>query len=213
MTSAAGRGAGGGGIFPPFPPGAGPTALIVVDVQNDFCEGGSLAVTGGARVAAQVSEHLAAERDRYDLVVASRDWHRPATDNGGHFAIPPDHPDYRETWPAHCVADTPGARFHDALQVPGEWRQVRKGWGLPAYSAFQGVDDEGDDLATLVRAASIDRLVVCGIATDYCVDATARDGVRLGFRVDLFVELTAAVDATGQGAVVDALAQAGVRAV
>ncbi|MHA3703819.1 isochorismatase family protein [Jatrophihabitans sp. YIM 134969] len=192
---------------------AGRTALIVVDVQNDFCEGGSLGVTGGARVAAEVTEHLAAERDRYDLVVASRDWHRPRSDNGGHFALPPDHPDFRESWPAHCVADTVGAQFHDALQVPGEWHAIRKGWGLPAYSAFQGVDERGHDLAGLLREATIDRVVVCGIATDYCVDATARDAVRLGFPVDLFVDLTAAVDATGKDAVVDALAEVGVRPV
>ena len=192
---------------------SGRTALIVVDVQNDFCEGGSLAVTGGARVAAELSEHLAAERDRYDLVVASRDWHRPVDDNGGHFALPPDHPDFRETWPAHCVAETAGAQFHDAFRVPGEWHQVRKGWGSPAYSAFQGLDDHGHDLATMLQQATIDRLVICGIATDYCVDATARDALRLGFPVDLFVDLTAAVDATGQHAVVDALAEAGVRAV
>ena len=191
----------------------GRTALIVVDVQNDFCEGGSLAVTGGARVAAEISEHLAAERDRYDLVVASRDWHRAADDNGGHFAIPPDHPDFRATWPAHCVGDTPGAEFHEALHVPGGWQQVRKGWGLPAYSAFQGIDEDGRDLALMLQQATIDRVVVCGIATDYCVDATARDAVRLGFPVDLFVDLTAAVDATGKNAVVDALAEVGVRAV
>lgn len=189
------------------------TALIVVDVQNDFCEGGSLAVTGGARVAAELTEHLTAERDRYDLVVASRDWHRPASDNGGHFAVPPDDPDFRGTWPAHCVADTVGAEFHPALQVPGPWQQVRKGWGLPAYSAFQGVDDDGRELALMLQQATIERVVVCGIATDYCVDATARDAVRLGYGVDLFVELTAAVDATGKSAVVDALAETGVRAV
>jgi nicotinamidase/pyrazinamidase len=188
------------------------TALIVVDVQNDFCEGGSLAVTGGARVAAQISEHLAAERDRYDLVVASRDWHRPASDNDGHFAVPPDDPDFRATWPAHCVADTDGAAFHPALQVPGEWSQVRKGWGEPAYSAFQGTDD-GRDLATMLREATVEKLVVCGIATDYCVSETVRDAVRLGFGVDLVVDLTAAVDATGKGAVVDALSALGVRAV
>ena len=192
---------------------AGRTALIVVDVQNDFCEGGSLAVTGGAAVAAELSEHLAAERDRYDLVVASRDWHRPQVDNGGHFALPPDHPDFRETWPAHCVADTAGAQFHENLQIPGDWSQVRKGWGLPAYSAFQGVADDGRDLAAMLRDAAVDRLVLCGIATDYCVDATARDAVALGFPVDLFVDLTAAVDATGKSAVVDALAEVGVRAV
>ena len=189
------------------------TALIVVDVQNDFCEGGSLAVQGGARVAAQISEHLAVDRDRYDLVVASRDWHRPEVDNGGHFAVPPDHPDFRETWPAHCVAETEGAAFHEALTVPGRWSGVRKGWGLPAYSAFQGVDDDGSDLAALLRAATIERLVLCGIATDYCVAATARDARELGFPVDLAVDLTAAVDATGKGAVVDALAEQGVRAV
>jgi nicotinamidase/pyrazinamidase len=188
-------------------------AVLVVDVQNDFCEGGSLAVTGGARVAAEIAEHLAAERDRYELVVASRDWHRPTDDNGGHFAVPPDHPDFRETWPAHCVADTEGAEFHDALRVPGAWEQVRKGWGLPAYSAFQGVADDGSDLATLLQRATIERVVLCGIATDYCVDATARDAVALGFPVELAVDLTAAVDATGKGAVVDALAEVGVRPV
>jgi nicotinamidase/pyrazinamidase len=189
------------------------TALLVVDVQNDFCEGGSLAVAGGAQVAAEITAHLAAERDRYDLVVASMDWHQPESSNEGHIALPPDHPDYRETWPAHCVAETTGAALHDAFAVPGEWSWVHKGWGRPAYSAFQGRDAAGRDLATMLRDATIERLVVCGIATDFCVDASVRDAVGLGFPVDLLVDLTAAVDPTGKAAVVDALAERGVRAV
>ena len=104
------------------------TALIVVDVQNDFCEGGSLAVAGGAAVAARISDHLRRHGDRYDTVVATRDWHAPLHDtNDGHFAAPGDEPDYVTTWPVHCVAGTPGADYHPALELPERTVHVVKG--------------------------------------------------------------------------------------
>src|SRR5690606_23641158 len=110
-------------------------ALLIVDVQNDFTEGGALAVTGGDAVASAVSEFLAAHAAEYDVIVASRDWHDADGDNGGHFA---DQPDFRGTWPVHCVAGTPGAEYDPLLATDAVTHHVRKGQGMPAYSMFEG---------------------------------------------------------------------------
>jgi len=180
-------------------------ALIVVDVQNDFCEGGSLAVAGGSAVAAAISEYLAAEGDRYAHVVASRDYH---IDPGDHFS---DHPDFAGSWPPHCVAGTPGARFHPNLDTGRVETVFSKGAHAAAYSAFEGTDEAGTPLADWLRGRGVDALDVVGIATDYCVRATALDAAREGFATQVLLGMTAGVSpATTQDAL-GALRDAGVR--
>ncbi|MGI8993222.1 MAG: isochorismatase family protein [Nocardioidaceae bacterium] len=160
-------------------------ALIVVDVQNDFCEGGSLAVAGGAAVAARIGVLL---RDHdYDAVVATRDHH---ISPGAHFA---EAPDYVDSWPRHCVVGTPGEDWHPALQPRPFDAVFRKGEYAAAYSGFEGVDDDGRPLAEWLRERGVDAVDVCGIATDYCVRATALDAVREGFATTVLLDLTAAV--------------------
>ncbi|TWP52628.1 isochorismatase family protein [Lentzea tibetensis] len=156
-------------------------ALIVVDVQNDFCEGGSLPVAGGAAVAAAISRHIA-END-YDHVVATRDYH---VDPGAHFS---ETPDYVDTWPVHCVVGTPGASFHSELDVARIEAVFSKGRHAAAYSGFEAEND----LAGWLRAHEVDTVDVVGIATDHCVRATALDAQREGFRTTVLVGLTAGV--------------------
>src|SRR5579863_6080310 len=163
-------------------------ALIVVDVQNDFCEGGSLAVTGGSAVAAAISAYLAAEGDGYAHVVASRDHH---IDPGGHFS---DHPDFAAAWPPHCVAGTPGAGFPPDLDTGPIEAVFSKGEHAAAYSGFEGADEGGTPLAAWLRERRVDELDVTGIATDYCVRATALDAAREGFATRVLLALTAGVD-------------------
>ncbi len=160
-------------------------ALIVVDVQNDFCEGGSLPVAGGAAVAAAISSHLA--RGGYDHVVATRDYH---IDPGAHFS---DSPDFVKTWPVHCVAGTPGASFHPALDVGPIEEVFSKGAHAAAYSGFEGASPEGRTLADWLRAYDVDTVDVVGIATDHCVRATALDAAREGFTTTVLLSLTAGV--------------------
>src|SRR4051794_11761299 len=117
-------------------------ALFIVDVQNDFTEGGALGVEGGAAVAAGITEYLRQSPDAYDEVIASRDWHHGTDDNGGHFATT-EPPDFVVTWPRHCVAGTPGAEYHPALDTSLIDVHVRKGQGFPAYSIFEGTTDDG----------------------------------------------------------------------
>lgn len=163
-------------------------ALIVVDVQNDFCEGGSLAVAGGAAVAGAVAELLAGDHG-YDVVVATRDHH---IDPGDHFS---DSPDFVDSWPKHCVAGTRGADFHPALAEASFDGIFDKGEYAAAYSGFEGADHgQGDvGLADFLRRREVQEVDVCGIATDYCVNATARDALEAGFDTTVLVDLTAAV--------------------
>lgn len=165
-------------------------ALLIVDVQNDFTEGGALACAGGAQVAADITAHLAAHAGDYALVAASRDWHDADSDNGGHFAA---NPDFVDTWPVHCVAETPGAAYHPELDVAPIDVHVRKGMGEPAYSAFEGVSENGERLADVLRDAEITDLDIVGIATDHCVRASALDARREGFAVRILTPLTASV--------------------
>lgn len=163
-------------------------ALIVVDVQNDFCEGGSLPVAGGAAVAAAVSAHLA--HRGYDHVVATRDYH---IDPGSHFS---ETPDFVRSWPVHCVAGTPGASFHPELDVAGIEAVFSKGAHAAAYSGFEGAAPDGLGLADWLRARGVDSVDVVGIATDHCVRATALDAVRAGFATTVLLDLTAGVAAS-----------------
>src|SRR5690606_21792729 len=143
-------------------------ALLVIDVQNDFTEGGALGVDGGAAVAAGVSQYLADNPGLYDHVFASRDWHDGDNDNGGHFATD-GAPDFVATWPRHCVAGTTGAEYHPSLDTSAVDSHVRKGQGKPAYSIFEGVTDDGSGFRDALAAAGITDVDVVGIATDYCV--------------------------------------------
>ncbi|KAB1160247.1 isochorismatase family protein [Micromonospora sp. DSM 115977] len=162
-------------------------ALIIVDVQNDFCEGGSLAVGGGAGVAAGITRLLAAEPDRWDHVVATKDHH---VDPGAHFGDPPD---FVECWPRHCVVGTPGAEFHPDLATDRIEAIFHKGEYAAAYSGFEGHAEGGESLADWLRQRGVDRVDVVGIATDHCVRATALDAAREGFATTVLLDLTAAV--------------------
>ncbi|GLH95788.1 nicotinamidase [Phytohabitans aurantiacus] len=160
-------------------------ALIIVDVQNDFCEGGSLAVEGGAGVAAGISAALAA--GSWDHVVATKDYH---VDPGAHFGNPPD---FVDSWPAHCVVGTPGSDFHPALATDRIEAVFHKGEHAAAYSGFEGHDRDGAGLAEWLRARDVTEVDVVGIATDYCVKATALDAAREGFATTVLLDLTAGV--------------------
>lgn len=176
-------------------------ALIVVDVQNDFCEGGSMGVAGGAEVAYRIGQRLhewaetpATERGsggEYAVVVATQDHH---IDPGAHFS---DDPDFVDSWPAHCVAGTDGAAFHPNLGPQPFDAVFTKGEHSAAYSGFEGAtaDRHGktSGLADWLRGHEVEAVDVCGIATDYCVKATALDAAREGFATQVLLDLTAAV--------------------
>ncbi|HEY0248374.1 MAG TPA: isochorismatase family protein [Gryllotalpicola sp.] len=181
-------------------------ALLIVDVQNDFTEGGSLAVAGGAAVAAGITELLAEHGDAYDLVVASRDWHDGDNDNGGHIS---DHPDFVDSWPPHCISGTPGAEYHPALSADRIDVHIMKGQGRPAYSAFEGADDFGKTISEVFQAHGVTDVDVVGLATDHCVRASALDALRDGERVRVLTDLVAGVaEAPSEAALVE-LAAAG----
>lgn len=183
-------------------------ALIVVDVQNDFCEGGSLAVSGGAAVAAGVTRLLASEaRDGFGAVVATRDWH---TDPGAHFS---EAPDYVGTWPAHCVAGSKGAEFHPEFDREHVDEVFSKGAFAAAYSGFEAVDGSDTALGDWLTARGVDEVDVVGIATDYCVRATALDAVRQGFRTRLLLDLAAGVAEATTARALEEMAAAGVEIV
>ncbi|SBT55072.1 isochorismatase family protein [Micromonospora narathiwatensis] len=179
-------------------------ALIVVDVQNDFCEGGSLAVAGGAGVAAGISRLLAAEPGRWDHVVATKDFH---VDPGAHFGDPPN---YVDTWPRHCVVGTRGSEFHPDLDTGRVEAIFHKGEHAAAYSGFEGHAEDGECLADWLRRHDVDRVDVVGIATDHCVRATALDAAHEGFRTTVLLDLTAAVAPETLDVALRALAGAGV---
>ncbi len=183
-------------------------ALIVVDVQNDFCEGGSLAVSGATAVAEAITEAVSgAVSQRWDLVVATRDWH---VDPGPHFAPNGETPDFAQTWPVHCVAGTPGAELHPALRLPASAVLVVKGERQGAYSGFEGHAAAGRSLAGVLHDASVNEVEVVGIATSFCVAATATDAVAAGFATRLLTDLCADVDPTHTPATLQRLAAAGV---
>ncbi|ARP70440.1 nicotinamidase [Streptomyces pluripotens] len=184
-------------------------ALIVVDVQNDFCEGGSLPVAGGADVAAAITELIGqAAGTGYRHVVATRDHHIAP---GGHFA---DNPDYVRSWPAHCVAGTEGVGFHPnfapAVASGAVDAVFDKGAHSAAYSGFEGTDENGVPLAEWLRARHVDEVDVVGIATDHCVRATALDAVREGFSTQVLLDLTAGVAAETTERALEELREAGV---
>jgi nicotinamidase/pyrazinamidase len=179
-------------------------ALLVVDVQNDFCEGGSLAVTGGTAVARAISAHAA--EAGYAHVVATRDHH---VDPGGHFAAAPD---FLDTWPPHCVAGTDGAELHPDLDRGPIEAVFDKGEYAAAYSGFEGSSD-GTGLADWLSAHGVDSVDVVGIATDHCVRATALDAVAAGLSTRVLLHLTAGVTEGSTAAALDQLRTAGVELV
>jgi nicotinamidase/pyrazinamidase len=178
---------------------------MIVDVQNDFCEGGSLAISGAAQVARAIGAYLADPgRGRYAHVVATQDYH---VDPGAHFSAVPD---FDGTWPPHCVAGTPGADFHPALD-PGAFEAVfRKGAHSAAYSGFEGADADGVPLAAWLRRRGITAVDVAGIATDHCVRATATDAATAGFETRVLLDLTAGVTADTTKAALEEMRTAGV---
>jgi nicotinamidase/pyrazinamidase len=167
-------------------------ALFIIDVQNDFTEGGALEVRGGAAVAARITEYLRAHLADYDVVFASRDWHDATGDNGGHFAtdVPPD---FVVSWPAHCVAGTAGAEYHPALDTSLVDIHIRKGQGVPAYSIFEGTADDGESVQQKLDEFGVTDVDVVGIATDYCVRASALDALSAHQRVRILTDLVAGV--------------------
>lgn len=181
-------------------------ALFIIDVQNDFTEGGALGVDGGAAVAAGITEHLAKHPGRYSHVFASRDWHDGNNNNGGHFS---ETPDFVDTWPSHCVAGTPGAEFHADLDTDRVDIFVKKGQGKPAYSIFEGVTDDGSTVAAKLSALGITHVDVAGLATDYCVRASALDALSGGMTVHVLTDLIAGVAAESSSAAIRELAAAG----
>lgn len=188
-------------------------ALIIVDVQNDFCEGGALAVEGGAAVAGAISEYVDAHQGEFDHIVATQDWH---IDPGGHFS---DTPDFKDSWPPHCVAGTSGAELHPDLDTEYIQAYFRKGQFAAAYSGFEGLlapedavptgerqpgslaseaerfaaDEDAIGLDDWLQSHDVEDVVVVGIATDYCVMATALDAVQAGYSVTVIRSLTAGI--------------------
>lgn len=185
-------------------------ALIVVDVQNDFCEGGSLAVAGGARVAADIGELLhrwSAKGDdapAYDVVVATKDHH---VDPGDHWAAKPD---FAQSWPVHCKVGTEGAGFHPNLDPQPFDEVFYKGEHAAAYSGFEGRTASGTALADWLRERAVTEVDVCGIATDHCVRATALDGAREGFDTRVLTALCAGVAEDTTAAAITEMTGAGV---
>ncbi len=190
-------------------------ALIIVDVQNDFCEGGSLAVSGGADVAGAISEYVDAHHGEFDHIVATQDWH---IDPGEHFS---DTPDFKDSWPPHCEAGTPGAELHPDLDTEYIQAYFQKGQFSAAYSGFEGLlapedavptgerqpgalpgpadaerfapDEDAIGLDDWLQSHDVEDVVVVGIATDYCVMATALDAVQAGYSVTVLRSLTAGI--------------------
>lgn len=184
-------------------------ALLIVDVQNDFCEGGSLAVTGGLAVADGVTHLLRDGAVGYTRVYASRDWHEPHGDNGGHFAARGEDPNYASTWPAHCVQGTTGADYAPGLDTSFIDEHITKGMGTAAYSAAEGVTDTGAALVDSLNAHRVSTVDVVGIATDYCVKASVLDLLRSGFAVRVLTDLTAGVATASSIAALTEMVNAG----
>lgn len=169
-------------------------ALIVVDVQNDFCEGGALAVEGGNKVAHDVAEYIRSHGSDYKEIVFTADWHEaPPSTNRGHFALDTE-PDFVDSWPVHCVLETKGAEIHPALaEIAAKHPLFKKGTGRADYSGFQGKNEDGVLLDHWLAEKDIDEVDVVGIAGDYCVKATAMDALMFELEVNLLPDMIASV--------------------
>ena len=185
-------------------------ALVVVDVQNDFCEGGSLPVEGGARVASDIGEllhHWTRQDDQapsYDVVVATKDHH---LDPGPHWAREPD---FVDTWPVHCRVGTDGEAFHPNLDPQPFDAIFLKGEHAAAYSGFEGRAADGRGLADWLQEHHVDTVDICGLATDHCVRATALDAVAAGFATRVLLDLCAGVATETTGTALEEMRAAGV---
>lgn len=183
---------------------AGRNALLVVDVQPTFCEGGALGVTGGNEVAERIAQFAAEHRENYTLVATTQDWH---IEPGDHFS---QEPDYVDTWPPHGVAGTDEAELHPALAQLDPDVSVKKGQYAAAYSGFEGTTGDGRALADVLHDAAITHVDVVGIAESHCVKATALDALELGLQVRVFTDLTVPVTPEQGEAARMELLQAGV---
>jgi nicotinamidase/pyrazinamidase len=181
-------------------------ALIIVDVQNDFCEGGSLAVAGGAALAPAINDYLAGESG-YRHVVATKDFH---IDPGDHFS---DDPNYVTSWPPHCIAGTSGSDFHPDLDTAPIEAVFRKGAYDAGYSGLEGVDENGTPLLEWLQQRGVDAVDVVGIATDHCVRRTAEDAVHAGLAARVLLDLTVAVAADSATAALAEMRTAGIELV
>lgn len=179
-------------------------ALIVVDVQPTFCEGGALGVTGGNAVAARIAEFIVDNGELYDLIVTTQDWH---IDPGAHFS---ETPDYVDTWPPHGVAGTEEAELHPAIAELEFNASVKKGQYAAAYSGFEGKDDDGRHLSAILEGSEIEDVDVVGIAESHCVKETALDALEAGFQVRVISDLTVPVDAAQGEAAREEMREAGV---
>ena len=181
-------------------------ALFIVDVQNDFTEGGALGVAGGDAVAERITRFLEAHAGDYSVIVASRDWHDGDNDNGGHFH---PEPDFVDSWPVHCVSGTEGAEYDPGLDTAAVTHHVKKGQGVPAYSLFEGKTDDGVTVAHLLEEHGVVDVDVTGLATDYCVRASALDAIEHGRHVRILTDLVAGVAPESSEASLAELAHAG----
>ncbi|MCI1219313.1 MAG: isochorismatase family protein [Bifidobacterium sp.] len=198
-------------------------ALIVVDVQPTFCEGGELGVQGGNAVAGRIAAFVSRHRGDYAYMATTQDWH---IEPGAHFS---DHPDFVDTWPVHGRASTPNAQLHPDIAALGITHHFKKGQYSAAYSGFEGIEDNTDaipsrnevrireqsgrTLANALKAAGVDQVDVVGIAESHCVKATALDAKRLGYRVTVFSDLTVPVSPESGAAARAQLRAAGVQLV
>lgn len=199
-----------------------PRALIIVDVQQDFCPGGALPTESGAETALAVSEYLETHHALYDAVVTTQDWHIEPT---GHFSADPD---YRTTWPEHCLAGSEGAALHPDLETDRVDASFRKGLYDAGYSGFEGLlapeeavmtgeHEPGQTAAQTLGVAlddwlqehEIDAVDLVGIATDYCVKATAVDAVDAGYETRVIADLTAWVQEDAGQQALEEMAEAG----
>ena len=188
-------------------------ALLVIDVQVDFCEGGALACQGGAAVAKAITQHIQRNQSHYDVIIASRDWHTPNSLNDGHFPAPGIAPDFVNTWPLHCIAGEPGAEYHGNLDASLIDLHIKKGQNANGYSIFAGTDDSGRGFLQITKELGISEVDVVGIATDYCVRASSLDANKHGLPVRVITSLTAGVDQQSTESAIDEMVDAGVNVV
>ncbi len=177
--------------------------LVIVDVQNDFCEGGPLAVAGAAALASAINSYLA-DDPGYRHVVATKDWH---VDPGDHFS---DRPDYSSSWPPHCIAGSPGADFPPDLDTGPIEAVFCKGAYTAGYSGFEGFDEDGTSLLAWLRRRGVEAVDIVGIATDHCVKSTAEDAARAGLATRVLVNLTRPVAADSAARALAEMRAAGV---
>lgn len=188
-------------------------ALLVIDVQVDFCESGALACDGGALAAKRISEYLKTSKSNYDFVIASRDWHTPGDSNGGHFPPAEVAPDLVNNWPLHCIAGEKGAEYHENFDSSLVDIHIKKGQGSHGYSIFDGTTEDGEEFSKLIQRLGINSVDVVGIATDYCVRASSIDSKHAGLDVRVITSLTAGVAQSSIEAAIDEMVDLGISVV